>query len=453
VNGCALEVYAANYCSLHLPSTQPQSPTGIIRKTLKLWEENTEKNPDGSSSIQWKFLYYGLAHTIRLKMSKGMNYVINVNNKSSEKEITGKWETGASFHKDLTIGARDLFFRCRVVGESQEDQINYSLNIDGFTYHSLYTMFLEDVFSHQVKQFNSGPVHFIQTAKSRSDTKETQEDKKDTPPLFLHRSYIEEHWKRTDSKEKTKKGYTKNLVKWNFTIGGWKEEITLEHSLMSGKRTIKHNDKIFKVDKPGILSNSSATYTLSVGTSLAQVKILKRNKGDQKFLYGLYLDGISFQQHLVSVFDLVNQGEFAFPELLEKNKMVPPSPKKTEDTGPSRTRTLSRNLKEEQPKPKLRLDLDQIRNETKSLDGSHRSPNSGKSNRTPGSGKLVSSSFQNETSPKNKSEFASSRDSTSESSKSDLQSSKSSTSSISLSSDTTTIRSNSDSPKKKDSSS
>jgi len=123
---------------------------------------------------------------------------------------------------------------------------------------------------------------------------------------------------------------------------------------------ISHNGALIHTVKPSLWKAAPNVFNFQVDGVNVEVKVLRRPEGE-RYRYELFLDGISFQQHTTSVFDLVTMGEFAFQQL------VTGTVQKADD-GLERSRTLSRNLQDVTPSSKQTLKLDR---QTLQLDISH----------------------------------------------------------------------------------
>jgi hypothetical protein len=114
------------------------------------------------------------------------------------------------------------------------------------------------------------------------------------------KDYMQKNWGKQQGTVKTKKGYNKSQVTWNFTISGKQHELLLEHGHYGGKRKIVLDDEVILEKKLGLFSkNTSSQHCFVVGTTPCVIQIREiKNKAMKKiqpFAYAFVLDGVPFK--------------------------------------------------------------------------------------------------------------------------------------------------------------
>jgi hypothetical protein len=121
--------------------------------------------------------------------------------------------------------------------------------------------------------------------------------------------YISTNWSKQIRSEKTKMGYTKNIITWKFTIHGKKHIIILIHSEKSGKRTLTLDDKLILSHTPniinGLLLQRSSSHKIPLEDTTLDVRIQKLDWSSGKqsmsgnhppFAYDLVINGVNFSK-------------------------------------------------------------------------------------------------------------------------------------------------------------
>lgn len=331
INGCNSKAFASGLCALHLPTQNDSgtTPTTLTRINWKLWEK-TQKQAGKEQHIKWKFVYKGDAHEVTLV------------HKQREETFTISVDGGEPFTSDpqTQIQGFSHFFalpgksptRCKVSSYTSYMELVYDLAIDGMPFEKAKQMFQTKIAQKQAQQLlakGGGGIsttaktpsgHGLHEADFSSAGKKAEEGKARSrvPAHIQHASYTKENVRKEGTTAKTKKGFGKNIITWNFTVEGVKQEVVFAHSSLSNKRKVLLNNEVVTEDKPGPMGPSWAKYRFPLGhaedakhfcTVLMHSEAKQKGVGGSR--YDLLIDEIPFDQATLTVFDIAKAGGVA----------------------------------------------------------------------------------------------------------------------------------------------
>lgn len=302
VEKCGFPRFARGYCCVHIvTNSNNELPDGPqrVRNTINLWYRRD--NPS-KGRITWKFVHNGHRHEVVLRHDSYQNErLVKVDNVRIGDGQANESHWFVKFFVDPNNP-----YPVIIIQSWKGLSWRTDLVIDGKSFERGREQFMQQICQAQVAQLC-----------------EIRGDKNDLTDLLKERINLQQHWRREETKEKTKRGNYKSVVTWHFRLAS-SYTVQLEHGTFGGKRKISLNGQLKLQQKLGLLeTNTSSFHDLTVDGKFVRVCIRDTKRQERRenlvddehphasgtdtgFQYDLLVESVPFENCRLSTLDFAD---------------------------------------------------------------------------------------------------------------------------------------------------